>query len=173
MKTRTVGWLLGIVWASLGAALPVPLPLSLAWLTENDNPWQSTPFLQTHSSTWTETGAIEGQIGFDPDSQERAGPLTLGLAMTRGEQRVVVIGDADFLSNQYVGIGGNLDLGLRLVNWLLADDSLIEIPARSSSDNRLNLAPRAVGWIGLVWLVLVPGIGLLSAAGVWWKRRRA
>lgn len=152
---------------------PAILPLSLAWQQDGNGSWQNTPILETHSSTWTETGPIEGQIGFDADSQERAGPLTLGLAMTRGEQRVVAIGDADFLSNQYVGIGGNLDLGLRLVNWLLADESLIEIPARNNLDGRLVMSDRSIAYIGLVWLVLVPGIGFLGAAGVWWKRRRA
>jgi hypothetical protein len=34
------------------------------------------------------------------------------------KQRVVVAGTGHFLSNQYVGLLGNLDLGVNMVNWL-------------------------------------------------------
>ncbi len=45
MKIKTVGWLLGVVWSSLGGILLVPLLLSLA----RDEPWQ--PFALTVAAT--------------------------------------------------------------------------------------------------------------------------
>ena len=55
------------------------------------------------------------------------GPLDLGFALSRlsprpdrREQRAVVIGDGDFLSNRFLGNGGNRELGQRVFNWLLA-----------------------------------------------------
>jgi hypothetical protein len=156
--------------------IPTVYPQALAWQFDaSDGSWSGIPLIQTHASSWTETGAIEGQVGFDEGTEERAGPLILGLAMERPDrkQRAVVIGDADFLSNAYLGNAGNLDLGLRVVNWLLADDQLIQIPARFEADTRLELTPRTLGLIGLFWLLAVPGLMALSAGWIWWKRRRA
>jgi len=45
-------------------------------------------------------------------------------------QRVVVIGDGDFLANTYLGNGANLELGLNILNWLTLDDALIVIHPR-------------------------------------------
>ena len=90
--------------------------------------WKRTVLLPTADKAWTETGELHGNVGLDADEEAR-GPFTLGLALTRrrpsgeGEQRVIVVGDGDFLSNTYAGNGGNLLLGTRLIEWLSADDA--------------------------------------------------
>ncbi|CAK0757501.1 hypothetical protein CCP3SC1_280026 [Gammaproteobacteria bacterium] len=60
------------------------------------------------------------------------------------EQRVVVFGDGDFLSDAFVGNGGNLDLGLNLINWLVHDENLINIPARAAPDTSLHFSSMAL-----------------------------
>jgi len=40
------------------------------------------------------------------------------------QQRIVVVGDGDFLSNAYLGNVGNLDMGLKMVSWLIHEDRL-------------------------------------------------
>jgi ABC-type uncharacterized transport system involved in gliding motility auxiliary subunit len=98
----------------------------------------------------------------DGDSEQASSPT----------QRVAVIGDADFISNAYLGNGANLDLGNRLVNWLSHDDALIRIPPRTAPDTQLTLTPTLSLAIGLGFLAVIP-LGLLAAGGtIWWRRRK-
>ena len=154
-------------------------PQSVAWeLREPDLGWQRSAVVMTHARTWTETGAIEDEIRFDPDSEERAGPLILAVALEREtakgrSQRVVTVGDADFLSNRFIGNAGNLDLGLRMVSWLLKDDQTLDIPARFEPDRQLHLSRTVLGSLGLLWLLVVPGLLTLTGSIRWWRRKRA
>ncbi|SMF96876.1 ABC-type uncharacterized transport system involved in gliding motility, auxiliary component [Methylomagnum ishizawai] len=87
-------------------------------------------------------------------------------------QRIVVVGDGDFLSNAYLGNGGNLDLGLNLVQWLGRSDNLINIPAKVAPDSKLDLAPLASGAIAVGFLFILPLILIGTGATIWFKRRR-
>jgi ABC-type uncharacterized transport system involved in gliding motility auxiliary subunit len=139
--------------------------------------WQVTPLLQTLERSWNETGPLQGEIQRDPAQQERPGPLTIGYALTRGEsdkqQRVLVIGDGDFLSNSYLSNAGNLDLGLALIRWLVADDRMLGIPPREIHDRELQLSTLARGVIGLGSLILLPLLLLITASILAWRRNRA
>ncbi|BBL76704.1 DUF4350 domain-containing protein [Methylomagnum ishizawai] len=87
-------------------------------------------------------------------------------------QRIVVVGDGDFLSNAYLGNGGNLDLGLNILQWLGRSDSLINIPAKVAPDSKLDLAPLASGAIAVGFLFILPLILIGTGATIWFKRRR-
>jgi len=141
--------------------------------------WQGQAILLSAERSWSETGELSGQIAFD-EGQDTPGPLTLGVVMSRargggedsGEQRVAIIGDGDFLSNAYLGNGGNLALGMNLINWLSHDDRFIDIPVKTAPDRNLSFSPLAQGMIGFGWLVLLP-LGLAATGGlIWWRRRR-
>jgi ABC-type uncharacterized transport system involved in gliding motility auxiliary subunit len=140
--------------------------------------WESSPLLQTSDDAWSEAGELQGDVGYD-EGTDVSGPLDIGVALTRisksdgdGPQRVVILGDGDFLSNTYLGNSGNLDLGLRLVTWLSGDSSLIQIPARTTPDATLELSPVATLLIGLGFLFVLPLLLLSAGAVIWWKRRR-
>ncbi len=84
-------------------------------------------------------------IRFDADAGELKGPLDFGFALSRlspspdkSEQRAVVIGDGDFLSNTFLGNGGNRALGERVFDWLLGDDKLVDLPPRGAPDRLLD-----------------------------------
>ena len=110
-------------------------------------------------------------------------PLDIGFAFTRprqhrdagdegsAQQRVVVIGDADFISNTYLGNGGNIDLGLSLFNWLNHDDAFITITARTAGDVNLELGKVAQIVIGFGFLFGMPLLLLGSGLAIWWRRR--
>jgi ABC-type uncharacterized transport system involved in gliding motility auxiliary subunit len=144
-------------------------------------PWQVQALLTTLDRAWTEIGELSGTIRFDQDSDERMGPLDIGFAFTRpgqqtakegAEQRIVVIGDADFLSNAFLGNGGNVDLGLSLFNWLNHDDRFITITARTTADANLELSKLAQILIGFGFLFGLPLLLMGSGVFIWWRRRR-
>lgn len=140
--------------------------------------WQADPFLITAPDSWSETGELQGELALDA-GEDIPGPLNIGVILTRNstaetplEQRVIVIGDGDFLSNQYLGNAGNQELGLNLANWLSRDDAFINIPAKTSTDLSLEFSPSTAGIIGLIF-ILLPLLLLATGFIIWQRRRRA
>lgn len=142
--------------------------------------WRSEAFLVTPPRTWSEAGKLAEKLEFNPEN-DTAGPLNIGVSLVRTipagnrgalEQRVVVIGDGDFLSNTYLGNGGNLDLGLHILNWLSYNDDLIVISARTAPDTRLNLSPTAALVIALGFLFFLPALLLGAGLTIWLRRRK-
>ncbi len=135
--------------------------------------WEQRTIIDSAASAWLETAAT-GAPRFDPGRDIR-GPLNIAVSLTRKrderEQRVAVIGDGDFLSNTYLGNGGNLELGMNLVNWLSSDDSYINVPLRTAPDVNLTLSRTAQIGIVLGFLVVLPLGLLLSGVVIWWRRR--
>jgi hypothetical protein len=152
-------------------------PQAAALSTGEGSDWQATPLLQTLARSWNETGPLSGEIARNPLAGEEAGPLTIGYALTRqlasGEQRLVVIGDGDFLANSYLANAGNQDLGLTLVRWLIGEDKLIGIPASEADDQELRLSKPAIAVISLGSLIVVPLALLTTGLLLGWRRNRA
>lgn len=141
--------------------------------------WNAQPLLQSGAQSWNRTAAFDpAHIAFDQDAGDLKGPLTFGYALSRlspspakTQQRVVVIGDGDFLSNAYLGDAGNLALGERVVDWLLGDDALTATPHaapdRVLKPSRLDLAVLTFGY-----LIALPIVLILIGLAIGWRRRR-
>ena len=145
-----------------------------------DEQWKAEPLFDTRASSWSETGKIDAAVRFDKGADVK-GPLNLGVALSREhtgtenrkrEQRAVVIGDADFLTNSYLGNVGNLELGMSLVNWLSQDEAFVSIPVRTARDRSLSLSPGTQLVLGLVFLALLPLAMVASGVTIWWRRRK-
>ncbi len=140
--------------------------------------WIHSDLLITGESSWSETGdflpVVEYQQGVDIP-----GPHSIGIAqqrqITRDDistaQRVVIIGDTDFLSNANLGQGANLEFIVKAFNWLSEDDSLISISPKNAPDRELLLSPFYASTISLFFLIALPA-GLLLTGGLIWHKRR-
>ena len=153
-------------------------PRAAGLVAESQDDWQADELLLTTAGSWSETGVLAGEVGFDA-GEDVAGPLALAVALQRSleatedEQRALVVGDGDFLSNAYLGNGANLDLGMNMLNWLSRDDQLIAIPSKTAVDASLNLSQTASMVIGFGFLLLLPLLLLASGLLIWLKRRKA
>jgi ABC-type uncharacterized transport system involved in gliding motility auxiliary subunit len=165
-------------------ALTTLFPQAAALGAISGGNWQQTSLLRTGQKSWTRIGAFAkdqaATIAFDADKGEIPGPLDLGFALSRlspspakREQRVVAIGDGDFLSNAFLGNGGNREFGQRVFDWLLGDDALIDLPDKGAPDRQLQLSQPQLGAIGLAFLLVLPVLLVLSGALIWWRRKRA
>ncbi|HJU39932.1 MAG TPA: DUF4350 domain-containing protein, partial [Tahibacter sp.] len=144
-----------------GFALTTLLPQAAAIAQLGAARWDLKSILRSGAQSWSESGAIpkSGEpttIRFDDGTDEIRGPLDVGFALSRlsprpdrREQRAAVIGDGDFLSNSFLGNGGNREFGQRLVNWLLADDALIDVPDRGAPDRDIAISQNGLAVLGL------------------------
>lgn len=155
------------------------LPLAAALELAEGGEWQSTPLLQSSAQSWSETGGLDQYVQFDAD-EDIAGPLITAYLFSRpgtGEtsetspQHVAVIGDGDFLSNNYLGNGANLNLGLGLINWLSGEERLNKVTTSDNRDVRLTIDQTSLNILSWVFLILLPLGLLLSGAGIWYRRK--
>ncbi|MGZ5628618.1 MAG: GldG family protein [Methylobacter sp.] len=155
-------------------------PVTAALEIGDESDFQPVELLKSAAQSWTETGPIAGNIRFDADGTEKQGPLAFAYALTRPlptstqaqEQRIVVIGDGDFLSNAYLGNVGNLDIGLRMIDWLIHDDRFIDIPAKITTGKSLQLSQIGVAVIGFGFLIVIPLLLLAAGFYIWRKRKQ-
>lgn len=154
---------------------PIAGAIAIAGATDFD----TAPVLETLSGTWLESGEVMGMIAYD-EGEDIPGPLTLGVALTRmlddGEalrtQRILVVADSDFLSNAFLGMAGNLQLGINIANWLGSDDRFIDIPIRTAPDQGLEFTPVTTAIIGFGFLLVMPLLLIGSGLLIWFRRRR-
>ncbi|MEP6897269.1 MAG: GldG family protein [Rhodanobacter sp.] len=158
-----------------------PQVSALAQMAQAD--WSVKPFLRSSGQSWTEfrpiDNAASSDIRFDPAAGELKGPLDFGFALSRlspspdkSEQRAVVIGDGDFLSNTFLGNGGNRALGERVFDWLLGDDKLVDLPPRGAPDRLLNISQGELNLVSFGFLIALPVLLLLIGGLIVWRRRR-
>lgn len=146
--------------------------------TKTKTDWSYTPLLSSTESSWLETGDLSGQVKPDYASGDLPGPLSFGMNLNRPknqrEQRITVIGDSDFLLNQFIGAagGGNLHLANKLFDWLSNGDQLLSVKPARAPDTILVMPKNSLTYLALIFLIVLPL--LLATIGTmrWWIRKR-
>lgn len=137
---------------------------------------------------WRETGRAEY------DALDLLGPVTVAVAGTTGTSpvaggahdphgsgeadpmpggRIVVMGDSDFATNEFLDALRNKDLFVNSVNWLAGDVARITVRpnlARASSFQMTQAEFRAIQYLSL--FVLPEAIAVFGVIQ-WWLRRQA
>lgn len=83
--------------------------------------------------------------------------------------RVVITGDADFISNQYLNIAANKSFAMRIVDWLFYHDDRVNISVQINENTQLYLTQTQLIGLSLFFLIILPLIFLFMA----WKQYRA
>lgn len=134
------------------------------------------PLLQTPEASWTETGPLEGAIQFDQNTEEQSGPLVVGVTIERvindKQQRIAIIGDADFASDQFIGNGGNLGFSESLMLWLSGESDALAFVTQPAPDAELTLSSRSIVTISVALLFVLPALLFATAGVMAWRRRR-
>jgi ABC-type uncharacterized transport system involved in gliding motility auxiliary subunit len=144
--------------------------------TAESEDWQITPLIEVAQRGWVEVGKLDDQPTFDA-AHDLRGPVNIAAAFQRAvgdrQQRVLVVGCGSFLSNTYLGNGGNLQLGMAMVNWLASEDDLVSIDPRPAADSRIEIDQMRLYATALFFLLVLPFAFALSGVIVWWRRRNA
>lgn len=148
-----------------------------------DENWLYSELLISSDSSWSESDNFILGVEFNKE-KDLAGPLSIGIAQQRQitsntknntqniNQKIVIIGDTDFLANNNLVHGANLDFIIKSFNWLTEDSKQISIAAKNAPDLKLNLSANQASIIGLVFLIALPAFFFLFAAYIWNKRRK-
>ena len=149
------------------------------------NHFDITPFLTTVERSWIETSPLKDRVHYS-ELLDIIGPITIGMVLSRQidnestamnilnnskEQRIIVMGDGDFLSNTFLGNAGNLNMGMNIFNWLSHDEQFIAIPTHIKDDITLDMSPLMLSLLGAFFLFVVPGLLILTGSLIWFKRR--
>ncbi len=140
------------------------------------------PLFNTSEKSWSETQVEDTNAKFDANTGDRRGPIYLGVAVERGAAqdeldvqidpaRMVVFGDSDFVSNGAM-VGGNPDLFMSALNWLLSRDETLAISPKPIEEVQLGLSMkqfRTLGWINIAG---IPCIAVALGLIVWFRRRK-
>jgi ABC-2 type transport system permease protein len=150
---------------------------------ERQNQYVREPLLYTSAESFGETGLtqfLNSQIAYDPQS-DIAGPLLVGATVRRQlefqqteQPRLVIIGDSDFLKNEYVKqYPGNVFLWTDIVDWLTGFAQAVTFNT-VSDPTLLNLvvSRQELRTIAVITMIILPGIILGAGTVVWWYRRR-
>ena len=111
------------------------------------------------------------------DGKDTPGPLTLATAVAFGQAsgedaRLVVFGDADFVSNAFLRRQGNRDFFLRSLSWLMGEEEATIVAVEDRQNRRIELTERARAWMYLVNLGALPLIPLVAGLVVYLRSRR-
>ena len=167
-----------------------PLARGISPLTNDStvNNWQAEALFNSTGKSWTEVGGLKEEMVFESSAGDVAGPITIAVALHRpknspqpehadnslaasGSQRMVVIGDSDFLSDTYIGAGANLNLGLNIFNWLIGDDDFISVEVKPPADTKLTLDDTQLLVIGFGFFLVIPLMLLIIGFRIWFVRK--
>lgn len=148
-----------------------------------ENGWKVSNLVEVAPNGWLSSKKLaKDEKPVFNEAKDKRGPINIGVALERvyGKkgQRVVVIGNANFLSNTFITNGGNLDLGVNIVNWLAGDDQLITIQPMPLKDINVSIPDTATARM-VAWTVFhgfqyfIPLGFLVAGFYFWWKRRKA
>ncbi|OGA26117.1 MAG: ABC transporter [Betaproteobacteria bacterium RIFCSPLOWO2_02_FULL_67_26] len=156
-----------------GFSLVTVFPQARQIGTIESDVWRSRTLVEAAPRGCVKTGKPEG--GCDR-GRDTPGPVAIAMAFERAagdkQQRVVVVGNGGFLSNTFLGNGGNRDLGVNIVNWLATDDKLIALQPRTSADSNIDIDQVSLYLIAFLFLFVVPLAFVITGAVIWWRRRR-
>ena len=161
---------------TMGFQLNTVFPFARQIGTLENEQWRVATLVEAAPRGWVEVGKLDERVTFDKN-RDFPGPVPVAATFERSigdrQQRVVVVGTGRFLANTFLGNGGNLQLGLAMVNWLVGEDDLVAIEPRPAADARIDLQPFMLYLIAFSFLVAVPLAFIVIGGVIWWRRRQA
>lgn len=164
--------------------IPITMKGATALSYQNVDGFQVTPLLVTDEKiSWLKMGKLvvdSGIVVYTPGEGDikKSFPTLVALTRTVGrkEQKIVIAGNADFLSN-----GGlyrvsdqtqaNIDLGIGLFSWFSNGAFPVDTRKAPMKDNSLDLTSPKLKVMKIIYMGILPGL-LLIAGTIFLIRRK-
>ena len=149
-------------------------PIARSLEIKNGDKTTVEKLFESSDDSFATTNLAASEIKQSPS--DKKGPFVLGAAGTyntgkEGGGRFVVVGSSSWVANTYLGLAGNRDLFLNMMNWLSADEDLISIRPREPEDRRLTMTRSQMALAFYSSVLAIPLLILAAGLSVWWKRR--
>ncbi|GAB4273274.1 MAG: Gldg family protein [Candidatus Rifleibacteriota bacterium] len=146
---------------------------------EGGKGYRATDYLDTIENSWAKRNIESGdtiQVAFE-EGKDARGPLKLAVALeaenNASGSKILVFGDSDFIANSHIPFGGNKDLFINSINWMLGQQKLISIRAKILENPQILLDENAINRIFTFCVIISPLFIVLLGATVFLWRRRA
>jgi ABC-2 type transport system permease protein len=150
----------------------------------NNGLYKTTPLLATDATkTWNKLGPLNqdtGYVQFDPIVGDKKITVPVALALTgkgaEKEQRILVMGDADWMSAAELGRYNirvaNFAFMVEVFKWLTYDQYPVDVSRPPSTDNKLTIGKEGVTTLKIIFLGVIPAVLLLSGITILIIRKR-
>jgi ABC-type uncharacterized transport system involved in gliding motility auxiliary subunit len=139
----------------------------------------------TSNKSWSEMQFDRSStvsVKFNPNTPDKMGPCCLAIAVEHGApqkvldvqiqpSRMVVVGDADFVCNNFLS-GGNQDFYMSALNWLLDREELMVVAPKPLEEVKLNIDQKQLGKLFILNVVVIPLIAVVGGLLIWIRRRK-
>ncbi|MBD2353892.1 Gldg family protein [Tolypothrix sp. FACHB-123] len=146
---------------------PLPSPTTQGQVTPSPSPSPAALPSPTTASQASPSPIIS------PSPANSAPPTDKQPEQTATESRLVVFGNSEFVKDGLFQQQLNGDVFLNSVTWLSQqeDKQPLSIRPKEAKNRRLNINAVQAGVLALSSLLLLPLLGLVGAAVIWWRRR--
>jgi ABC-type uncharacterized transport system involved in gliding motility auxiliary subunit len=126
---------------------------------------------RTTPSSWGETNFDVEPV---QEADDSAGPLSVAVSVENPDSggRLVVFGDADFARNEIIYLGGNNLLFSNAVNWLVGDETTLELTPRETIARSIVIPQTQLNLVQAVSCLIGPAIMAMIGLLVWYNRRQ-
>lgn len=130
---------------------------------------------------WNKQGAIDltnTEVKFNPMLGDQPGPFPIVLSMTKNKgqhlQKIIVSGDADFMSNGELAKDRsyNEQFTLKLFKWFSDGRFPVEVKRAPKSDNSLRVTKKQVSAIKMAYLGILPALIVALGSFILIRRKR-
>ena len=163
----------------------VAMPGSAGLTYTPDKGYSMTPILVSDTvGCWNEVGTknfMEGTITYDSISGDRMGPFITAMALTRQvndkEQRVVIVGDSDCISNGEFASGRkgvpamNYTLVRSAFYWLSYEEVPVRITYPELIDDYLFVSEDGMEFLSVLFMGILPALLAMAGMIIWIRRK--
>ncbi|MDR1720541.1 MAG: Gldg family protein [Dysgonamonadaceae bacterium] len=163
----------------------MPSATGLSYTNAAERGFTVTPLFTCDSTgTWNEmetTDFVDDTVRYNPAAGEVEQPYVTMLAMSRPingkEQKIIILGDADCLSNGEISISrknvraSNYSLIQSSFYWLSDEEVPINVTRPKTTDRKVFVSMDAMYWWKIFWIGFVPAVMLFFSLFIWIRRR--
>lgn len=162
----------------------VTMPSTSGLVYEGNKGYQVIPLFETDSLVWNElqtTDFVDDSVTLDVTTGEVLQKYVTSVALTRQvgehEQRIMVFGDADCISNSELGRGrqgvrnANYTLIMGGFYWLSDGEVPIDVRREASQDNDYKVSSATTRFWNVFLAWILPCLMLVTALFIWLRRR--
>jgi ABC-2 type transport system permease protein len=163
------------------ATMPGCVGLSYA----GDKGFAVTPLFRSDTiASWNEietTDFVDDTVRLNPNVGEiersHATMLALSRKVGEKEQKIIILGDADCISNGEISISrknvpaSNYSLITGSFYWMSDEEVPINVTRPSPPDRRVAVGPKGMYWWNIFWIGCIPATLLFFMLFIWIKRR--